>query len=72
VCDRFALLVTLAFPDAKGALPEAVTFAFVSNVKPMIGLYATFIMGLVTALIGARPSKASIGTMAIVIEQKLW
>lgn len=39
---------------ALALLHEAVTFAFVNNVEPMIGLYTAFIMGLVTALIGAR------------------
>ena len=36
-------------------VPEAVAFAFVAGVAPLVGLYAAFIVGLVTALIGGRP-----------------
>ncbi|QDZ91423.1 SulP family inorganic anion transporter [Shewanella decolorationis] len=57
------LTVTLAL------IPEAVAFAFVANVEPMVGLYAAFIMGLVTALIGGRPGMISgaTGAMAVVM-----
>ena len=33
-------------------VPEAVAFAFVAGVEPLVGLYAAFIVGLVTALLG--------------------
>ena len=33
-------------------VPEAVAFAFVAGVEPLVGLYAAFIVGLVTALFG--------------------
>nr|WP_257984974.1 SulP family inorganic anion transporter [Shewanella sp. 11B5] len=35
-------------------IPEAVAFAFVAHVEPMVGLYAVFIMGLITALVDDR------------------
>ncbi|MBK5201684.1 MAG: SulP family inorganic anion transporter [Spirochaetaceae bacterium] len=33
-------------------IPEAIAFAFILGIDPIIGLYAAFIMGLVTSLIG--------------------
>ena len=50
---------------ALALIPEAVAFAFVANVEPMVGLYAAFIMGLVTALIGGRPGMISGATGAM-------
>lgn len=54
---------------ALALVPEAVAFAFVAGVEPMVGLYAAFIMGLITALIGGRPGMISgaTGAMAVVM-----
>ncbi len=54
---------------ALALVPEAVAFAFVAGVDPMVGLYAAFIMGLITALIGGRPGMISgaTGAMAVVM-----
>ncbi|MBB1440377.1 SulP family inorganic anion transporter [Shewanella sp. SG41-4] len=54
---------------ALALIPEAVAFAFVAHVEPMVGLYAAFIMGLITALIGGRPGMISgaTGAMAVVM-----
>lgn len=54
---------------ALALVPEAVAFAFVAGVEPMVGLYAAFIMGLVTAMIGGRPGMISgaTGAMAVVM-----
>ncbi|MBV7314352.1 SulP family inorganic anion transporter [Shewanella sp. NIFS-20-20] len=54
---------------ALALVPEAIAFAFVAGVEPMVGLYAAFIMGLVTALIGGRPGMISgaTGAMAVVM-----
>ncbi len=54
---------------ALALVPEAVAFAFVARVEPMVGLYAAFIMGLITALIGGRPGMISgaTGAMAVVM-----
>jgi MFS superfamily sulfate permease-like transporter len=54
---------------ALALIPEAVAFAFVAHVEPMVGLYAAFIMGLITALIGGQPGMISgaTGAMAVVM-----
>ena len=44
---------------ALALVPEAVAFAFVAGVHPLVGLYAAFIVGLITALIGGRPGMIS-------------
>ena len=48
-------------------IPEAVAFAFVAGVEPMVGLYAAFLMGLITSLIGGRPGMISGATGAIAV-----
>jgi len=40
-------------------VPEAIAFAFVAGVTPLAGLYAAFIVGLITAIIGGRPGMIS-------------
>lgn len=52
---------------ALALVPEAVAFAFVADVHPLMGLYAAFIIGLVTALIGGRPGMISGATGAIAV-----
>ncbi|UJF19909.1 SulP family inorganic anion transporter [Vibrio sp. SS-MA-C1-2] len=52
---------------ALALVPEAVAFAFVAGVDPMVGLYAAFIMGFVTSLIGGRPGMISGATGATAI-----
>lgn len=49
-------------------IPEAVSFAFVAGVDPLIGLYGAFMMGIVTAMFGGRPGMISgaAGSMAVV------
>ena len=39
---------------ALALVPEAVAFAFVAGVHPLVGLYAAFLVGLITALIGGQ------------------
>ncbi len=50
-------------------VPEAIAFAFVLGLDPIIGLYAAFIMGLVTSLIGGRPGMISgaTGSVAVIL-----
>src|SRR5210317_775535 len=50
-------------------VPEAVAFAFVAGVSPIVGLYGAFMMGLVTSIIGGRPGMISgaTGAMAVVM-----
>lgn len=54
---------------ALALVPEAVAFAFVAGVDPMVGLYAAFIMGLLTSILGGRPGMISgaTGAMAVVM-----
>ena len=37
---------------ALALVPEAIAFAFVAGVDPLVGLYAAFIVGLITAMFG--------------------
>ena len=48
-------------------VPEAVAFAFVAGVGPLVGLYAAFIVGLVTSLTGGRPGMISGATGALAV-----
>ena len=54
---------------ALALVPEAVAFAFVAGVDPMVGLYGAFFMGLITATFGGRPGMISgaTGAMAVVM-----
>ena len=48
-------------------MPEAIAFAFVAGVTPLSGLYAAFIVGLITAIIGGRPGMISGATGALAV-----
>ncbi|MHA6325754.1 SulP family inorganic anion transporter [Roseivivax sp. CAU 1753] len=52
---------------ALALVPEAVAFAFVAGVHPLVGLYAAFIVGLITAFIGGRPGMISGATGALAV-----
>ncbi|WP_105259137.1 SulP family inorganic anion transporter [Pseudoalteromonas sp. T1lg88] len=52
---------------ALALVPEAVAFAFVAQVDPLVGLYAAFIVGLITSLIGGRPGMISGATGALAV-----
>ena len=52
-------------------VPEAIAFSLIAGVSPIVGLYAAFIMGLVTALIGGRPGMIS-GATGAIASQLLW
>ncbi|MCT4655325.1 MAG: SulP family inorganic anion transporter [Cohaesibacter sp.] len=52
---------------ALALVPEAVAFAFVAQVHPLVGLYAAFIVGLITALFGGRPGMISGATGALAV-----
>ncbi|RPE67041.1 SulP family sulfate permease [Pacificibacter maritimus] len=52
---------------ALALVPEAVAFAFVAGVHPLVGLYAAFLVGLVTSLIGGRPGMISGATGALAV-----
>lgn len=48
-------------------MPESLSFAILAGFPPLVGLYAAFIMGLVTAIFGGRPGLISGGAGATVI-----
>ena len=52
---------------ALALVPEAVAFAFVAGVNPLVGLYAAFMVGLITATIGGRPGMISGATGALAV-----
>jgi SulP family sulfate permease len=54
---------------ALALVPEAIAFAFVAGVEPVVGLYSAFFLGLITAVIGGRPGMISgaTGAMAVVV-----
>ena len=54
---------------ALALVPEAVAFAFVAGVSPVVGLYGAFMMGIITAIFGGRPGMISgaTGAMAVVM-----
>ena len=52
---------------ALALVPEAVAFAFVAGVHPLVGLYAAFMVGLITAIMGGRPGMISGATGALAV-----
>ena len=52
---------------ALALVPEAVAFAFVAGVNPLVGLYAAFMIGLITAVFGGRPGMISGATGALAV-----
>lgn len=52
---------------ALALVPEAVAFAMIAGLSPLTGLYAAFVMGLVTSILGGRPGMISGATGAIAV-----
>lgn len=52
---------------ALALVPEAVAFAFVAGIDPLVGLYGAFMMGIVTAIFGGRPGMISGATGALAV-----
>ena len=52
---------------ALALVPEAVAFAFVAGVDPLVGLYAAFMIGLITSVFGGRPGMISGATGALAV-----
>ncbi len=67
VCYQNEILSGLTV--ALALVPEAVAFAFVAGVEPLVGLYAAFMVGLLAAIFGGRPGMISgaTGAMAVVM-----
>ncbi len=59
--------VLSGFTVAIALVPEAVAFAFIAGVSPIVGLYGAFMMGIVTSIFGGRPGMISGATGATAI-----
>lgn len=59
--------ILAGFTVAMTMMPESLSFAILAGFPPLVGLYAAFIMGLVTAIFGGRPGLISGGAGATVI-----
>ena len=55
------------FTVALALVPEAVAFAFVAGISPIVGLYGAFMMGLITSIFGGRPGMISGATGALAV-----
>jgi len=64
-CIKVEVLAGLTV--ALALVPEAVAFSFVAGVHPLVGLYAAFIVGLITAVFGGRPGMISGATGALAV-----
>ncbi|GLQ22212.1 sodium-independent anion transporter [Algimonas ampicilliniresistens] len=65
--NRIKIELLAGLTVALALVPEAVAFAFVAGVEPLVGLYAAFIVGLITAVIGGRPGMISGATGALAV-----
>ena len=65
--NRSKIEILAGLTVALALVPEAIAFAFVAGVEPLVGLYAAFIVGLITALIGGRPGMISGATGALAV-----
>ncbi len=65
--SRIRIELLSGFTVAMALVPEAIAFAFVAGLAPLSGLYAAFIVGLVTAMFGGRPGMISGATGALAV-----
>lgn len=59
--------VLSGFTVAMTMIPESLSFAILAGLSPLTGLYAAFLMGLITAVLGGRPGMVSGGAGATVV-----
>ncbi len=59
--------ITSGITVAIALVPEAVAFSFVAGLDPLVGLYAAFMVGLVTSIFGGRPGMISGATGALAV-----
>lgn len=65
--SRLRIEILAGLTVALALVPEAVAFAFVAGVPPLVGLYAAFIVGAITAVFGGRPGMISGATGALAV-----
>ena len=63
----FKIEILSGLTVAIALVPEAIAFAFVAGVAPLAGLYAAFIVGIITAFFGGRPGMISGATGALAV-----
>jgi len=52
---------------ALAMIPEAIAFSMIAGLAPLVGLYAAFMMGLITSIFGGRPGMISGATGAVAV-----
>ena len=65
--NRIKIEILSGLTVALALVPEAVAFSFVAGVHPLVGLYAAFIVGLITAVLGGRRGMISGATGALAV-----
>lgn len=65
--NRWRVEILCGLTVALALVPEAVAFSFIAHVDPRVGLYAAFMMGLITAIMGGRPGMISGATGAVAV-----
>lgn len=63
----YKLEIMAGLTVALALIPEAVAFAMIAGLSPLTGLYAAFVMGLVTSILGGRPGMISGATGAVAV-----
>jgi len=63
----YKLEVLSGLTVALALVPEAVAFALIAGLSPLTGLYAAFVMGLVSSILGGRPGMISGATGAVAV-----
>ncbi|MEK9578537.1 MAG: SulP family inorganic anion transporter, partial [Aquiluna sp.] len=52
---------------ALALIPEAISFSILAGVDPRVGLFASFVMAVTTAILGGRPAMISAATGAVAL-----
>jgi SulP family sulfate permease len=52
---------------ALALIPEAIAFSIIAGVDPKVGLYASFSIAVITAIVGGRPGMISAATAAMAV-----
>ncbi len=63
----YKLEVLSGLTVAMALIPEAVAFAIIAGLSPLTGLYAAFVLGIVTSIFGGRPGMISGATGAVAV-----
>lgn len=65
--DNSRIEILSGITVAIALVPEAIAFALIAGLSPLTGLYAAFVLGLVTSIFGGRPGMISGATGAVAI-----